>query len=639
MPTLTRRSALALGSTLAAAAAAGAAVIRPWPALAAPDAADAWPDKLPDGWAESYGLSAFGELNLPAGFEALPYVDPAAPKGGTIVLEPTTAGLNQNFTTFDSLNIYILRGDGAAGLGLIFDTLMTGTLDEADAAYGLVAKSVRVSPDRLTYRFLLRPEARFHDGSKLTAADAAFTFDLLKTRGHPNLRTGLRHLASATALADDLLEVKLDPERTRETHLTVAGLPIFSKSYYTAHPFDQTTMDPPLGSSAYRVGTVDQGRTIAFERVRDYWAKDLPINRGQANFDTIRYEYYRERQVGFEAFKSGATTFREDLTSYVWAKGYDFPAAVDGRVQRRVVPDDAAAGVQGWWLNQRRDKFKDPRIRQALGFCFDFPWTNKNIMFGLYQRTVSFFQNTPMAAVGLPLPDETLLLEPFRGQIPDGAFGPAVLPPEGDGSGQDRAMLAQANKLLMQAGCKRDGNALKLPSGEAFRIEFLDFQSSLERHTQPFIRNLQLLGIDASFRVVDASQYQGRVQGFDYDIVTARQGADPTPGEGLRYSYGSEAAKTPGSQNLTGISEPAIDALIERALKASSRAELTTVCRALDRVLRSYHLWVPMWNNPAHWLAYWDEFGWPARAPKLDPGVLSTWWYDDAKARATKAKG
>ena len=634
MPTLTRRSALALGSTLAAAA----TLARSWPALADETPA-AWPDKLPDGWTESYGLSAFGELALPADFAALPYVDPAAPKGGTVVLEPTSAGLNQNFTTFDTLNIYILRGDGAAGMGLIFDTLMTGTLDEPDAAYGLVAKSVRFSPDRLAYRFLLRPEARFHDGSRLTAADAAFSLDLLKTKGHPNLRTGLRHLVSATALADDLLEVKLDPERTRETHLTVAGLPIFSKAYYTAHPFDQTTMEPPLGSSAYRVGTVDQGRTIAFERVKDYWARDLPINRGQANFDTIRYEYYRERQVGFEAFKSGATTFHEDFTSINWAKGYDFPAVTDGRVQRRTVPDDAPSGAQGWWFNTRRDKFKDPRIRQALGFCFDFQWTNKNIMFGLYQRTVSYFQNSPLAAVGPPLPDEALLLQPFRGKVPDGAFGTAILPPVSDGSGQDRGLLGQAFKLLAAAGCTRDGNTLKLPSGEPFRIEFLDFSAGLERHTQPFIKNLQLLGIDATFRIVDAAQYQGRVQEFDFDIVTARHGGNPTPGEDLRVTFGSEAARTPGSQNLTGTAEPAVDALIEMALKASTRVELTTVCRSLDRVLRSSYYWVPMWNNPAHWLAYWDQFGWPARPPKLDPGVLSTWWYDDAKARQLKARG
>lgn len=634
MPTLTRRSALAVGSALAAAAAT-----RSWPALAAPASPAPWPDALPDGWAESHGLSAFGELALPADFAALPYADPAAPKGGSIVLEPTSTAFNQNFTTFDTLNVFILRGDGAAGMSLIFDTLMGGTLDEPDALYGLVARSVRWSPDRLTYRFLLRPEARFHDGSKLTAADVAFTLDLLKTKGHPNLRTGLRHFAGAKALADDLLEVTLDPARTRDTHLTVAAMPILSKSYYTAHPFDQTTLEPPLGSSAYRVGRVDQGRTIAFQRVPDYWAQNLPLNRGQGNFDEIRYEYYRERQVGFEAFKSGSTTFHEDATSYIWAKGYDFPAVVDGRVKRDTVPDQAPSGSQGWWFNMRRDKFKDPRIRQALGFCFDFEWTDKNIMYGLYKRTVSYFQNGPLAASGLPGPEEAQLLEPFRGRVPDAAFGDAIVPPVSDGSGQDRALLSQAFKLLQAAGCKRDGTVLKLPSGEPFRIEFLDFSGGLERHTQPFIRNLQLLGIEASFRIVDAAQYQQRVQAFDYDIVTLRYGADNTPGEGLRVVYGSEAATTPGSQNLTGLADAAVDDLIELALHARSRAELTTVCHCLDRVLRAHFLWVPMWNNPAHWLAYWDEFGWPARRPKLDPGVLATWWYDDAKAKQMKAKG
>ena len=637
MPTLTRRSAvlsgLALGSSIAA-----SAVTRSWPALAA-EAPAAWPDKLPEGWTESYGLSAFGELHLPADFQALPYVDPAAPKGGSIVLEPTSAGLNQNFTTFDTLNIYILRGNGAAGMGLVFDTLMSGTLDEPEALYGLVAKSVRFSPDRLTYRFLLRTEARFHDGSKLTAADAAFSIDLIKTKGHPNLRTALRHVTGATALSDDLLEVKFDPGRTRETHLTLAGLPIFSKSYYTAHPFDQTTLEPPLGSSAYRVGAVDQGRTIAFERVKDYWAKDLPLNRGQANFDQVRYEYYRERQVGFEAFKSGATTFHEDATSINWAKGYDFPAAQDGRVQRRTVPSNGPVGVQGWWLNTRRDQFKDPRVRQALGYAFDFQWVDKNIMFGLYERTVSYFQNTPMMAEGRPGPDELALLEPFRGKVPDAVFGEAVLPPVSDGSGQDRGLLGQAYKLLQAAGCKRDGNVLKLASGEPLRVEFLDFQGSLERHTQPFIKNLQLLGIDARFRVVDAAQYQSRLNDFDFDVITLNRGGDSTPGEGLRISYGSEAARQPGSQNFTGTADPTVDALIEKALHATTRAELTTICRALDRVLRASYYWVPMWNKPNHWLAYWDQFGWPTRAPQLDPGVLSTWWFDEAKARQIKAKG
>ena len=635
MPTLTRRSALALGAS-----AAGTALTRSWPVSAAEAGADpGWPMPLAAGESQSYGLSAFGELGLPADFTNYPYADSKAPKGGSIVLEPTTAGTNQNFTTFDTLNIFILRGDGAAGMSLIFDTLMAGTLDEPDAAYGLVARSVRWSADRLTYRFLLRPEARFHDGTRLTAADVAFSLDLLKSKGHPNIRAGLRHLQGAVAESDEILLIKLDPGRSREAHLIVASQPILSKAYYTAHPFDQTTLEPPLGSSGYKVGNFDQGRFISFDRVPDYWARDLPVNVGQGNFDTVRYEYYRERQVGFEAFKSGSITYHEDFTSFNWAKSYGFPAVADGRVKRDTVPDQAPRGAQGWWLNTRRDKFKDPRIRQALGFGFDFEWTNKNIMYGFFSRTTSYFQNSPMAATGLPGPDELAILEPFRGKVADTVFGEAILPPVSDGSGQDRALLSQGFKLLQAAGCKRDGNVLKLPSGEPFRIEFLDFSGSLERHTQPFIKNLQLLGIDASFRIVDSAQYQSRVQGFDFDVISLRHGGSPTPGEDLRVTYGSEAAHEPGSQNVTGTADPVVDALIERALNATTRAELTTLCRVIDRVLRAGYYWVPMWNNPDHWLAYWDYFAWPAQRPKLDPGVLSTWWYDDARARQTRARG
>ena len=589
-----------------------------------------------DGEVESHGLSVFGELALPADFAYLPYVNPQAPKGGQIALQTSTTGGNQNFTTFDTLNIYILKGNGAAGMGLIFDTLMTGSLDEPGALYGLVAKAVRWSPDKLTYTFLLRPEARFHDGSRLTAADAAFSLNILKEKGHPVIRTTLRHLDSAVATDESTLVVKLNPARSRELHLIVAGQPIFSKAYYDKHPFDETTLERPLGSSAYKVGAFEQGRFISFDRVKDYWAKDLPVNLGQGNFDVIRYEYFRERQVGFEGFKSGVITFQEDFTSINWAKGYDFPAVTDGRVKRETIPDQAPRGAQGWYPNIRRAKFQDARIREALGFAFDFEWTNRNIMFGYFKRTWSYFQNSDMAATGKPGPEELALLEPFRGKISEAVFGEAVMPPVSDGSGQDRALLAQANKLLQAAGCKRDGSVMKLPSGEPFTIEFLDFGGSLERHTSPFIKNLRLLGIDATFRVVDAAQYQSRIQAFDFDIVTQRYGASFTPGEDLRVVYGSEAAKTPGSQNLVGISDPVVDALIDKALVADSRQELTIVCRCLDRVLRAGQYWVPMWNNPDHWLAFWDMFDRPKTPPKYDPGVLSTWWVDEAKAKALK---
>ncbi len=394
-----------------------------------------------EGEVERHGLSVFGELALPADFKALPYVNVDAPKGGEIRLQTSATGGNQNFTTFDTLNIYILKGNGAAGMGLISDSLMSGSLDEPNALYGLVARAVRWSADKLTYTFLLRPEARFHDGSKLTAADVAFSLNILKEKGHPIIRTTLRDMASAEATDDGTVVVKFSPTRSRDLPLIVAGQPIFSKAYYASHPFDETTLEPPLGSSAYKVGPFEQGRFISFNRVPDYWAKDLPVNVGQGNFDVIRYEYFRERQVGFEGFKSGVITFQEDFTSINWAKGYDFPAVLDGRVKKEMIADKAPRGVQAWWMNMRRPKFQDPRVRQALGFAFDFEWTNQNIMFGLFQRTWSYFQNSDMAATGVPSPDELALLEPFRGKVPDAVFGEAVMPPKSDGSGQDRALL------------------------------------------------------------------------------------------------------------------------------------------------------------------------------------------------------
>ncbi|UDL96081.1 extracellular solute-binding protein [Lichenihabitans sp. PAMC28606] len=628
MPGLTRRAALALGGTLAAATGLRSL---PWAGSSVAQAAD--------GETEQHGISIFGELGLPSDFKSFDYVDPNAPKGGSISLQVNATGGNQNFDTFDTLNIYILRGNGAAGMGAIFDTLMTGSLDEPDALYGLVARTVRWSADRLTYRFVLRPEARFHDGSKLTAADVAFSLNLLKTKGHPVIRSTLRNLEAAEAEGDDVVMVRLNAAHSRELPLIVAGQPIFSKAFYTANSFEEPTLAPPLGSGAYTVGALEQGRHINFDRVKDYWAKDLPVNVGQNNFDTIRYEYFRERQIAFEAFKSGVFTFREDATSIIWAQGYDFPAAKDGRVKRETIPDQGPRGAQGWFLNTRRDKFKNPKIREALGLCFDFNWTNQNIMFGLYQRTWSYFQNTPMAATGKPGPDELALLDPLRDKLSPDVFEDAYMPPTSDGSGQDRALLARAFKMLQEAGCKRDGSILKLPDGQPFTIEFLDYSQALERHTAPFIKNLRLLGIEATFRLVDTAQFQSRTQTFDFDVVTRNNGASFTPGEGLRVVYGSDAAKTPGSLNLTGISDPIVDLLIDKALVAATRPELETICRSLDRVLRAGHYWVPMWNLPAHWLAYWDIYDRPKQPPKFDPGVLSTWWVDPAKAARVKLPG
>ncbi len=578
------------------------------------------------GETESHGLSTFGGLDEKPDFKHFAYVNPNAPKGGTLTLSPPSP-------TFDTLNGYVLRGNPAAALSLTFDSLMTQSLDERDALYGLVAESVRVSPDRLTYRFLLRPEARFHDGSRLTAHDAAFSLNILRVKGHPVIVQLLRDLKSAEAEADDVLVVRFAPERARDLPITVAGQPIFSKAYYEHRDFEQTTLEPPLGSSAYKIGAFEQGRFIAYQRVPDYWGKDLPVNVGGANFDTIRFEYFGDSQVAFEAFKAGAFTEREENIARVWSTGYDFPAFKEGRVKRFTVPNSNIPGIQGWVFNTRRKVFADPRVREAIGCCFDFEWTSRNLMYDAYKRVTSYFENSPLAAKGAPSDAEKALLEPFRDKLPAAAFGEAVTPPISDGSGQDRALLKRAAELFAAAGCQRKDNVLLLPDGKPLEFEFLDFSSLFERHTQPFIKNMKLLGVNARLRVVDAAQFKQRLETFDFDVVVDNLQMSWSPGEELRNYFSSKVAQVNGSRNFTGVSDPVLDALVEKALVATTREELVTICQALDRVLRAGHYWVPHWYNPVHRIAHWDLFGRPERAPRFDPGVSSTWWWDEDKAR------
>lgn len=585
------------------------------------------------GETETYGLSSFGELKQPPDFKHFSYVNPAAPKGGTLAIQIKQSIGNQNFDTFNTLNIFVLRGDGAAGMSSTFDTLMAGSGDEPDAMYGLVAKSVRVSADKLTYRFMLRPEARFHDGSKLTAKDAAFSLNVLKEKGHPVFRSLLTQMAAAEAEADDILRVRFTPQRSRDLHLVVAGMPIFSERYWQGKDFEASTLEAPLGSGPYKVSRFETGRFIEFERVPDYWAKDLPVNVGLNNFDRIRWEYFRDRTVAFEAFKNGTLNYNEEYTSRTWSTGYDFPAAREGKVKKEEISNDAPSTIQGWYFNTRRDAFKDPRIREAIGLAFDFEWTNANIMFGLFKRTTSYFENSDMKAVGMPSSEELALLEPFRAELPASVFGEPPVPPVSDGSGQDRRLLRRADELLREAGCKREGGVLKLPNGQPFRIEFLDAQPALQPHTQPFQANLKRLGIDAFSRIVDPAQYQRRMDEYDFDMASRNLFGGSTPGDSLRVVYGSEAARSPGSQNIAGISSPAVDALIEKVANAKSRAELNIACRALDRVLRSGHYWVPMWYRASEWLAYWDQFSRPQTKPRFASGAPGTWWYDAEKAK------
>lgn len=580
-----------------------------------------------------HGLSNFGELKLPPDFKNFGYVNPQAPKGGWLAFQITQTGGNQAFDTFNTLNSFTFKGQGAAGMSMTFDNLMQQSLDEPDTYYGLVAESVRVSADKLTYRFMLRPEARFHDGSKLTAEDVAFSLLTLKDKGHPIFMMSLRDLASVEAEEPYIAKVTFLPSRARDAHLNIVSLPIFSRKYWQDKDFEASTMEAPLGSSAYKVSRFEQGRYIEFERVADYWGKDLPVNIGQNNFDHIRYEYFRDRQVAFEAFKSGILTFHQEFTSRIWATGYDFPAMRDGRVRRESIETETPVSAQGWRFNLRRDKFKDRRIREAIGLAFDFEWTNANIMYSSFKRTTSYFENSDMKAVGVPDPEELSLLEPFRSSLPEQVFGEAFLPPVSDGSGQDRNLLRRANQLLMEAGCKREGAILKLPNGKPFEIDFLDFSSALQPHTEPFQANLRRLGINAQSRIIDAAQYQQRTSNFDFDIVSSSMSGSTTPGDALRLIFGSKAATTPGSLNYGGIANTAADAMIEHVVNATSRAELNVACRALDRILRAEQYWVPMWYQGTSWIAYWDMYHRPETLPRFATGAPWTWWYDPEKAR------
>lgn len=582
---------------------------------------------------EAHGLSTFGELALPPDFPHFPYVNPQAPKGGTLTVQIKSASGNQSFDTFNTLNIWVLQGDGAAGMDACFDSLMAGSGDEPGSLYGLLAKSVAVSPDKLTYRFRLRPEAKFQDGSRVTAKDVAFSLNILKTKGHPSYRLILGELVSATAEGDDIAVVQLSPKRSRDLHLVVASLPVFSETYWSTRDFTTSTQEQPLGSGPYKVGRFEQGRFIEFERVADYWAKDLPVNIGTNNFDRVRWEYFRDRQVAFEGFKSGVVTFQEEFTSRIWATGYDFPAIKEGKVKKESLPRTEPVASQGWIYNLRREKFADPRIREALGLAFDFEWTRKTIMFGFYERLTSYFENSDSKAVGKPSPEELTLLEPWRGKVPDEVFGEPWLPPVSDGSGSDRALLRKADEMLRAAGCKREGNVLKLPNGQPFEIEFLDSNPALQPHTQPFQANLKRLGINATSRFVDPAQYQRRLDEFDFDIITRALSGSAIPSDTLRVVYGSEAAKTRGSRNQNGISDPAIDAMIDKIGQAHSYADAVTAAKCLDRLLRAGRYWIPMWWNDEVWLAYWDMFDRPQTKPKYGSGAPGIWWYDAEKAK------
>ena len=582
---------------------------------------------------KSHGLSSFGDLKYQAGFAHFDYVNPDAPKGGLMATMGTTA---QN--SFDSLNAFILKGVPANGFAysssepsLVFDTLMVRAGDEPDAVYGLVAHSAEFPADRSFVIFHLREEARFADGTPVRARDVVKSFDLIKEQGHPGYRLQLADVEKAEALDELTVKYSFTGNRTRDLALTVAQLPIFSASYYETHPFDQTTTEPPLGSGPYTVSNVSLGRSITFERRDDYWARDLNVNVGRFNFDQIRFDYFRDRAVAFEAFKAGAYDLREEFTSKTWATEYDFPAVKAGEINLLTLNDSRPSGMQGFFINMRRDKFKDRRVRRALDLAFDFEWTNRVLFYGLYERTDSVFENAPLAArSGPPEGEVRALLEAHADLLP-GDIRTEVLtghyaPPTTDGTGRDRINLKQAAALLTEAGYPVKDGVRVMPDGSQFEIEFLMFSPGFKRVFAPYIERLKRLGIEARMRLVDIAQFEARREQFDFDLISARYSLANTPGPEFKPMFHSAYAQIEGSQNLSGVSEPAIDALIEEVTGATNRTDLVTATRAIDRVLMSLNFWVPHWYKGSHTVAAYDKFAWPETKPLYERGILETWW-------------
>lgn len=577
-----------------------------------------------------HGLSAFGDLKYPADFKHFDYVNPDAPKGGRLV----TIG-SQGVLTFNSFNPFIRKDDPAQGLEYTFDSLMTRAMDEPDAMYGLVAHSVELADDKRSVTFYLRPEAKFRDGTPVTAEDVVFSFDTLRdvTRAKPQYAMPLQNVTKAEAIDTHTVRYEFKGENVRDLPLQVAGLPILSKAYYAKVPFDKSSLEPPLGSGPYQVGDFKQGTFVSYKRRPDYWGWNLPVMRGRWNFDEIRLDYYRDRTAGLEAFKAGAYDLREEFTSKSWATEYKIAQVDQGRIKLVTLPDERPSGAQGWFINTRREKFADPRVRKALDYAFDFEWANKILFYGAYTRTHSFFANSDLEAAGPPSEAEVKLLEPFRNTLPPDVFGEPYSPPVSDGSGRDRKQMAAASKLLDDAGWPIGANGIRVnDKGEPLSIELLMEEPSLERLFGFYVEKLRSIGIQASIRNIDSAQYQVRVKSFDFDLDMSRFALGATPGSELNLFMTSEAAKTEGSYNLAGIANPAVDALIGRVINAGSRDELKTAARALDRVLRAGHYWVPQYYKASHALAFWDRFSWPAVKPKYDRGIEDTWWFDAEKA-------
>ena len=590
-------------------------------------AAPAGPGGAPDGSRRLHALSLLGDPALPADFAHWPWVDPAAPKGGEIAL--TALG------SFDSFNQYILRGTAAVGLANLYDTLLKESSDEASTEYAHLAGSIEIPADGKGVTFVLRPEARWHDGRPVTAEDAVWTFNTLRDKGRPFYRAYWGDVASVTAEDARRIAFRFATSENRELPLILGQMPVLPKHWWEGRDFARPTLDIPIGSGPYRLERFEAGRSLVYRRVEDYWARDLPTMRGTANFDTMRYEYFRDSTVALEAFKAGQIDFRTENTAKEWATAYDFPAVRRGLVKLVEIRHELPTGMQAFAMNLRRPLFQDARVRRALIEVFDFEWMNANLFYGSYARTTSYFSNSELASSGVPQGRELEILERYRGQVPDRLFTEEYKLPVTDGSGNNREGLRRALDLLRQAGWVVKDRKLVNGKGESFAFEILLNGPAFERVALPYMQTLQRLGMEPRVRTVDPAQYQVRIDAFDYDMTVDGQGQSLSPGNEQRDYWTCAKAKEQGSQNVAGICNPVVDALVELVIAAPDRAELVARTRALDRVLLWNDYMIPQWHSRTFRVAYWDKLGRPPRNPRFAL-ALDSWWVEPSRVGAVE---
>ncbi|MBR9972364.1 extracellular solute-binding protein [Magnetospirillum sulfuroxidans] len=568
--------------------------------------------------APQHGLAMHGGLKYPADFTHFDYVNPAAPKGGILRLADQGP--------FDSLNPFIPKGQSPDGVSLPFDTLMESAADEPFSEYGLIAETVETPPDRSWVIFTVRPQARWHDGQPITADDVIFSLDILRTKGAPHYRFYYAGVDRVEKLGERRVKFTFKPGDNRELPLILGQLPVLPKHYWQDKAFDETTLTPPLGSGPYRIAAFEPGRFITYERVKDYWAKDLPTQKGRYNFDTIRYDVYRDGTVALEALKAGEYDLRLENEAKKWATGYaNWDAVKNGGAVLREFRHNLPSGMQGYVFNLRRPLFTDIRVREALAQAFDFEWTNRNLFYGQYTRTNSYFDNSELAGKGLPDAAELKLLEPLRAQVPPSVFTRAYESPVTDPDLGNRPNLRRAMALLEQAGWQVVDGRLVNADGQQFRFEILLSSPAFERVSLPFAHNLKRLGIDATVRTVDPTQYVNRVRAFDFDMIVQVWGQSLSPGNEQSMYWTSDAADQPGSRNMGGIRNPAVDALVDKVIAAPDRVALVAATRALDRVLLWNWYVIPQWHSPVIRVALWDKFGQPDTIPLQGWQMFALW--------------